>query len=555
MKKIKIISVLISLFMILIIFSGSISGRTNSNADTYHNGNTPQSAIITDDKNIYAQDNDEVENIYITIVANNTVTLADVDAWNINSNEPKPEIGVRFEYGEPSSDVSGVTANAIMSQRGEISTTAKLKSYKIELDKAAAKWKGQDTINLNKHPFDLSRIRNKLAFDLIKMFPGTFSFRTQFCRVYIRDLNCGNKGYADYGLFTQVEDLGKDYLKNRGIEKSAYIYKANEFEFGLYPEVKNVTDPDYNKAEFEKILTIKGVEDHARLIAMLKDVNDETLNINYVIEKHFDRDNYLTWMALNLLLSNADTSVNNFYIMSPVSGDKWYFVPWDYDFALGHEHQLGFYYYTVWPPYLLGGVSMYWGSPLHRRFLEDPQNLSDLTAKVEELSAIATNEVVAAKVDEYYSSTNSLVKSNPDLSIMNTSVGNYEAEIQRLKTVLDNGKKAYYDGLKKPMPFDLYDVQVKGSKCTFNWSKSNSLDGEALSYNFYISKTPDFNKCTVKRLNLKDTSAIINSLPAGTYYWKVEAVNSSGNVTAAFDDYYSKAKNCKFFGIREFVID
>jgi spore coat protein H len=553
MKSWKIASLLVSVTLILNLFSGCSSGsKTNTNAN--NTDSTSQSKKITDNKGVYSKDNDEVENIYVTVVTDNSVTMDEVDDWNIDLIEPKPEINVRFDYGSPAADLTGVKANAVMSQRGQLSTMGEIKSYKIELSKTTAEWKGMDELNLNKHPFDLTRIRNKLAFDLMKMFPDTFSFRMQFCHLYIRNLNSGNKNYEDYGLYTNTEDLGKDYLKSRGIEKNAFIYKAYEFGFNLNPDIKNVTDQGYNKAAFEKILSIKGVEDHTRLIAMLQDVNDETQDINAVIEKHFDRSNYITWMAINLLMNNTDTSVNNFYIMSPESSDKWYFVPWDFDFSLGHDYQLGDYYYQVVPPYVLSGVSMYWGSALHRRFLQNPENVKELTAKIEELSAIATNEVVAAKVDKLYASTNALIKSSPDADITGNTVANYESEIQRLKTMLDEDKKIYYKGLKIPMPFNLYDVKEDGNERTFSWGKSYSLDGDSLHYNFYMSETPDFNEGYLERLNLQDTTVTIDKLPVGTYYWKVEAEDPDGNVMVAFDAYYSETEESEYFGIREYVV-
>jgi spore coat protein H len=189
----------------------------------------------------------------------------------------KPSLNVRFDYGTAASDVTGVVSNATLGPRGQGTSFAALKSYKIKLSDTATKWKDQKTINLNKHPYDITKVRNKLAFDLMKMFPDTFSLRTQFCHLYIRDLNSSNKAYVDYGLFTQVEEPNKDFLESRGIEKTAYFYKAESFRFETYPDViKNVSDPACNKTEFEKILGIEGTEEHSRLIAMLKDVNDET---------------------------------------------------------------------------------------------------------------------------------------------------------------------------------------------------------------------------------------------------------------------------------------
>jgi lipopolysaccharide export LptBFGC system permease protein LptF len=113
MKSWKIASLLVSVTLILNLFSGCSSGsKTNTNAN--NTDSTSQSKKITDNKEVYAQDNDELENVYVTIVTENKVTMADVNAWEIDSGQPKPEINVRFDYDKPASDVTGVKANAVM---------------------------------------------------------------------------------------------------------------------------------------------------------------------------------------------------------------------------------------------------------------------------------------------------------------------------------------------------------------------------------------------------------------------------------------------------------
>jgi len=560
MKNSKAASLLFSLLFLLMLSAGCSSedsgNNTNGGTDSKNTDNTSQINRITDNKSIYSRDNDSLEDVYVTIVTDNKVTMADVNAWQLESGQPKPEINVRFDYGRPASDMTGVNANAVLYQRGQLATTSNLKSYKIKLSDAAPEWNDQDELNLNKHPYDLTKIRNKLCFDLIKLFPDSFSCRTQFCRLYIRDLNSSNKEYVDYGLFTHVEDIDRSYLKDRGIEKKAYLYKAQNFEFLTYPDIiKDVSDPGYSKEEFETLLEIKGEEDHTRLIQMLKDVNDENRDINEVIGKHFDRDNYLTWMAMNILLGNTDTNVANFYLLSPVSQDKWYFVPWDYDFSLGYDYQTGSDN-SIWSPdYIRDGASMYWGVPLHTRFLKDPQNVKDLTAKIEELSLIASKEVIADMARRMYASTNEIVKRMPDLALMGTSKENYEAEMLRLSSTVEDNKKAYYEGLKKPMPFDLYDVQTAGNGYNFTWEPAYDLDGDALTYDFHISESPDFSDTVREITGIQGTSVTIASLPSGTYYWKAEAVDPSGNRREAFDVYFDEEEEFEYFGVRQFTVD
>jgi len=516
---------------------------------------TVTSGKLLDENTIYANDNDNLENIYITITTGNTVTFAQVNAWNNEQTYEKPQINVRFDYGTPATDTTGAVANAVMAQRGASVTTSMLKSYKIELNSGAALWHSQDKILINKSPWDLTKIRNKLAFDLMKLFPNAFSLRDQFCHVYIRDLNSSDKSYKDYGLFTHVEDVGKAYLGYRNIEKDMYMYKAEDFSFKLDPALKLETDPTYSLADFEKVAEVKGIEKHARFLEMLNAVNDETQDINAVVDTYFDRDNYITWLAMNTLLNNEDTTSSNFYLFSPVDQTKWYFIPWDYDESFGYNYPDG-WGITV-PSWKNDGVEMYAEIVLHRRFLKDPANVAALTAKIEELSAIANKTLITQKVDAFYNVTNALVTKNPDLQLITdpdeigTTVSAYLPEVTSLKSAVDNAKQAYYNGLQKPMPVLLKEVQQSGSACTFSWD-SYSLDGDTIKYHFVLSKNINFSSTVSDQNNLTGSSVTLN-LSAGTYYWKVTATDSHGHTQIATSVIY-QSDDDDVVGVKQAVI-
>ena len=78
--------------------------------------------------------------------------------------------------------------NATVQIRGQTSSRNSQKNYKIELKKNKGTWRGQRTINLNKHQTDGMRFRNKLSYDLLKGIPQLMSLRTQFVHLYVRDL-------------------------------------------------------------------------------------------------------------------------------------------------------------------------------------------------------------------------------------------------------------------------------------------------------------------------------------------------------------------------------
>jgi len=83
----------------------------------------------------------------------------------------------------------GLTKNAKLRLRGSSTRLAQQKSYRIKLASTVPLWRGESTLQLNKHPYDLTRMRNKLAFDLFRDIPHIASLRTQFVQMTITNKN------------------------------------------------------------------------------------------------------------------------------------------------------------------------------------------------------------------------------------------------------------------------------------------------------------------------------------------------------------------------------
>ena len=206
--------------------------------------------------------------------------------------------------------------NATVQIRGQTSSQNAQKNYKIELKKNKGTWRGQRTINLNKHMTEGMRFRNKLAYDLIRGIPQMVGLRTQFVHLYVKDNTEESGGkFEDYGIYTQVEQLNKTALKSHGLDSNGQLYKINSFEFYRYEDIiKKEDDAGYDKTAFEKMLEIKGDSDHTKLIDMLTDLNDYSIGIEDVLKEHFDEENIVYWMAFQILMGNVDTQNRNVYL-------------------------------------------------------------------------------------------------------------------------------------------------------------------------------------------------------------------------------------------------
>ncbi|MCU6710802.1 exopolysaccharide Pel transporter PelG [Paenibacillus sp. J5C_2022] len=525
--------------------SGTDSGATEPDSGLTL-PDVPVSTRLMEDKRLYERDEDgSLKTLYVTILPDKPGEEP-LDWYGLNripeDSDRKLDVIVQEGTSDSGAPVSGMfgygtdKSNATITLRGNTAWTKPQKSYRIKLHDEAGLWLGQRTLNLNKHIDDLTRIRNKLSFDLFESIPNITSLRTQFIHMYVKDLSNGaaNANYEDYGLYTHVEQPNKRFLKSHMLDPNGYLYKAKFFEFHRYEEsIKPHDDPTYSREAFETKLEIKGREEHGKLIQMLNDVNDKSIPIEEVMEKHFDLDNFLTWTAATMLMDNMDTDAHNFYLYSPLNSDKWYFLPWDYDG--GWELQRIRHYIR---PYQ-NGISNYWGTEMHNRYFRNPAHVQQLEDKLEELYANYINEeTVTELIDKYMNIVEPFVHRDPDIRYLPDKLEEVKEELRMLKYTPMTSLQRFKEDLEKPKPFYQHEVvQRQGGKMTFGWNISFDLQGDALVYDVMIAKDPLLTDIVLAEKNVKENHLTIDALPRGIYYWRVIARDSNGNEQQSFDFY------------------
>ena len=134
-----------------------------------------------------------------------------------------------------------------------------------------------------------------LAFDLFTEIPYFNSLRTQFVHVMFDDDGNPATKDVDYGLFTHVEKMGKEYLINRGWPDGSNVYKAEDFAFLSDSRLALKEDGSpQSKTDFERVLSIENGKDHRNLVQMIEDINNEDTDFNAIFAKYFNRNNYHT---------------------------------------------------------------------------------------------------------------------------------------------------------------------------------------------------------------------------------------------------------------------
>jgi len=445
------------------------------------------------------------------------------------------------------------TANADLEPLGKGGGMKVQKSFKIRLHKSTDLWNNQRIINLNKEYLDLTRVRDKLSFDYLKMISNISSLRTQFIHLHIMDLS-GEKPdtkFQDYGLYTQTEQTNNMMLKAHGLNPNANLYKAVQFSFSRSTDaIMNVIDKGYSQDKFQNILEIKGINDHTKLINMLDDINNPNLDINEVFDKHFNRENFLTWMAVNILFGNTEANTRNFYLYSPVSKETWYFMPEKFDSAWGYKYQPGLLK-KVRPNEK--GLWNYWNSELHRRFFRDRNNVKALSAKIDSLTKIINREQTMEFTSSYYGIVSKFVKALPDLKFYPGRLEDFEAEYKHLADITEENRSNYYTELEKPAPFRLGEPKPVINGYGFDWEQSFDVQGDDLTYNFQLASDPGFQALIADQKGLKDMKYETGNLGKGTYYWRITAHDSKGNEQIA-SDVFTDETGTDFYGIKKFTI-
>lgn len=524
---------------------------------------------LHENKQVYEQDEDgRVVHLYVTVVNEDnpelkTTTFSEINrslnGIDVNGEDLKARI--IFQEGTAEGPQSGYfgygesRTNGTIEVRGESSRSSQQKSFKIRLLDTAGYWREQRNINLNKHRPDITRVRQKLSFDYFEQMPNMTSLRTQFVHLMVKDLtsNDPNPKFVDYGLYTQIEQPNKTMLQAHGLDRNGNLYKAINFEFHRdEAKIKLANDPAYDKKAFESVMEIKGSENHEKLISMLDDLKNHSLPIKDVLDKHFDRENYFTWLAANILMGNADTAAHNFYLYSPSDSDKWYFLPWDYDLSWGFFEQEA----KRSPLITLGkwefGISNYWVSDLHSRVFKDPENVKALNEKIEELSTFITAEKTNALLQSYYANVTHYVKRQPDLYNLPQEVDKFDYEYSIIPGEPARNKVRYYEGQEFPMPFYMDEPKDEKGKLVFTWDHSYDLQGDDLIYDFAISHDPGFTKIYTQAKGVAGTNYAVDKMAKGRYFWRVIVRDSKGHEQTSFDRV--ELDNTRYHGVKEFVV-
>ena len=468
-----------------------------------------------------------------------------------------------FGYGE-------INPNCVVNIRGATTSEAPLKSYTLYM-KDGHSWRGQNNVNLNKHTYDPMRFTNKLMYDLMREIPGMISMRTQFVRLFVKDETQNTAAdFIDYGFYTNIENPNKTYLKNHGLDPNGQLYKANNFAFYLDDALKPESDDDFDAKAFNRILTVKGSHDHAKLLNMLTDLNDLIKPINETFEKYFDYDNYFTWLAFHLLTGNTDTIERNFLIYSPLNSEKWYFISWDCDYApIISREDLILKTRETNPNET--GIKTYWPNLLHRRVLSYAPYRKILDEYIQKIRSYVTPEKIALKTAVYNEAIRGIVLNHIDTSsVMNgwravIELGDYSYKdklydntYDLLYDALPDEYERYYqrylDSLEDIMPYFLAMPVKDEDGYSVYWDPAYSFNEKRIYYQIEIASDVLFQEMIYSESDIVFPYAYIPLVfPKGRYFLKVKTYYEPGHYTLSNEE--THVDGITYSGVFAFNID
>ena len=509
---------------------------------------------LRDNKSVYENDDeDSVVTMYLTVREGNSAentdhTWTEVNTyskyWYEDNNIPQYAVEGILQIGDENGLIPGelgygeTVPNAIIKIRGQSSSKNEQKNYKIELKEGKGEWRDQRTINLNKHVSDGTRFTNKLAYDLMKDIPEMMSARTQFVHLYVKDETTGGSGvFEDYGLYTQVEQINKKYLRTHGLDNNGQLYKIEFFEFYRYEDaIMLETNPAYDLDTFEDYLEVKGDTDHSKLISMLEEVNDYSIPIEDTIEKWFDTENLFYWMGFHILMGNVDTQSRNYFLYSPKNIDKFYVISWDNDgsFKSLQDSILGDQTYTSWS----FGISNYWGNVLYQRMFKNEEYRNLLTQTIHTLVAeYMTEDRINELINIYTPTVKPFVYRMPDIVHARFTEEEYDRMASSISGQININYQNYLESLEKPMPFYINVPSVSDGKLFISWEPSYDFDSEAITYSVEIASDYLFRNIIYSEPALRASQTEIDILPEGQYFIRIYAKNESGKTQESFDHY------------------
>jgi hypothetical protein len=207
-------------------------------------------------------------------------------------------------------------------------------NFKLKFDVHGTKgtWDGEKTFNLHAGVVDTSKMRDAVAYAIFRA-AGVPAPRTAYAELFITVPGVYQDTSA--GLFTLIEDVNNRLLERVLPPGNGLLMKPEGARGGVqlisesWASYIQTYRPDRDATPHEQ----QRVIEFGRLISQ----TDVGL-FRSRIESFLDVDEFLRFIAVNAFIVNTDSYLrggHNFYLYLDPADDKFRFLPWDQDLAMG----------------------------------------------------------------------------------------------------------------------------------------------------------------------------------------------------------------------------
>ena len=262
--------------------------------------------------------------------------------------EPKRDMhrsafGIEFPWAVASLTTDGKTIEQVgLRYKGNstyVRASRNLKrSLKVDIDRLddAARFHGLKSLTLSNGVMDPSQSREALAYSIYRA-AGVPAPRTTFAEVTLTVPGKYDKELV--GLYTLIEGVDKNFLKLNFKHNAGLLMKPERIPGLVYlgedwARYKDTYLPKREATNEE----IRRVIDFARLVNVAPDSQ-----FNKEIASYLDVDAFLKFMAVTAIVANFDSfhGGHNYCLYLHPETNKFHFIPWDLDLALGGFPMLG----------------------------------------------------------------------------------------------------------------------------------------------------------------------------------------------------------------------
>lgn len=251
-------------------------------------------------------------------------------------------LGLNHQYGRADVEIDGESfANVGVRYKGNGSFLVGREfgkySFKIDFNEYQddLNFQGLTKVNLQNCATDPSMLREAISYQLFREvgvacpLTGWASIATEI-----------DGRLTQRGLYSVVEQVDEKFLKRSFGEAEGLLVKPSSFTaFPYLGESWDAYKSFYNPK------TKSSTEQQQRIIEFARLIHaGDNEEFNSRIEEYIDLDNFLSFLAVNAMLSNLDSflggSQNYYAYLSPES-NKILFIPWDLDHSFGALEIIG----------------------------------------------------------------------------------------------------------------------------------------------------------------------------------------------------------------------